>query len=74
MTLTIQLDAATERRLSAEASRNGLPMEEYARRLIQTYLPGPEDEDPARLAALLSEDTLNEIWGTPEEDEAWKHL
>ena len=74
MTLTIQLDVATERRLSAEASRNGLPVEEYARRLIQTYLPGAEDEDPARLAALLGEDTLQEIWGTPEEDEAWQHL
>lgn len=45
MTLTLQLPGELERELAAEAERLGLPLEEYALRLLatrHTALPGEE--------------------------------
>lgn len=47
MTITLQLSAEVERKLQAEAARNGLTGEEYVRRLVeQSMLP---NRDPATI-------------------------
>jgi hypothetical protein len=39
MTLTIELDAETEARLTAQATQRGVSPEQYARELLRAYTP-----------------------------------
>ncbi len=68
MTLTLELPQELEQELSAEAARLGLPLAEYALRvLMHGRLPAPEGEIPRTGAEIVAYWEREDLLGTPSE-------
>jgi hypothetical protein len=60
MTLTIELDAETEARLTAQATQRGVSPEQYAGDLLRIYTPGIPSGD-GKLTKQILEDLTREL-------------
>jgi hypothetical protein len=67
MTLTIELTPEVEEQLQEEATRQGVPAAEYARRLIEQGLPTPSDQKQKAALALLQSWIDQDATDDPEE-------
>jgi hypothetical protein len=68
VTLTLDLPHELEQELSAEAARLGLPLEEYALRVLaHGRLPAPDVELPRTGADILAYWEREDLLGTPSE-------
>lgn len=66
MTLTLDLPHELEQELSAEAARQGLPLQEYALRVLtHGRLPAPDVEPPRTGADILAYWEREYLLGTP---------
>lgn len=76
MTITMDLAPEVEQLAKAKAKAKGIPLEDYLPSLLAEAVQQEDwaEEDASQATILGSEATMRRLWGTPEEDEAWKHL
>lgn len=80
MTIAIELGPEMEEALRGRAEAKGMPLEEYLPLLVaravqqEAWEEMAPEESLGRLTMLAAQPFLSRIWGTPEEDAAWKYL